>query len=78
MVEAVTSSSNMTANPDDSPNIVDRITGKLRTREEAEAEHDPGKSAAASKKAGSKSATGSSSEPSSPSKNKNIKDDLEF
>jgi len=34
LVESVTSEADMPANPDQSPNIVDRITGQLRQREE--------------------------------------------
>jgi hypothetical protein len=80
MVEAVTSSSNMMANPDESPNIVDRITGRNRTKEQAAAEeHGPqvqGSKPASS--SSSSSSSGSSSSPSTSKENKNVKDDLEF
>jgi hypothetical protein len=78
MIEAVTSSSNMTANPDESPDIVDRITGRNRTKEAAAAE-EHGTQVQTSKPSGSSSSKSpSSAGSSSPAKQKNVKDDLEF
>ncbi len=42
LVDAVTSDTDMAANPDDSPDIVDRITGKLRVRRNKEDDSDRG------------------------------------
>jgi len=87
MIEAVTSNSNMTASPDESPDIVDRITGRNRTKEEAAAEPKPkGYNSLIVKPAtsGSSSSSSSSSSTSDDSigstkkKNSNVNDDLEF
>lgn len=74
MIEAVTSNSNLTANPDESPNIVDRITGRNRTKEEAAAE-EHGSQVQTSKPASSTSSPSSSSPA---KKDKHVQDDLEF
>lgn len=83
MVESVTSSSNMAADPDESPNIIDRITGKMRTKEAASGE-EPGRKGQASSSASSSGSSATSSGSSTTgsgsgfSKSKTVKDDLEF
>ena len=84
MVEAVTSDKTA-ASSDDSPNIVDRITGKIRTQEaaqeEATQELQPTSDRGSSSSSSGSSSSGSSgfgSSRSKPSSEKSGHDDLEF
>jgi hypothetical protein len=64
LVEAVTSGD--TAQPDDSPNIVDRITGKIRVNEQSEPEAGADRQGSKSARKGTSSSSSSSSSSGSP------------